>query len=99
VFRATIRLDERSDADAKLKDLREKAKQAGLHEWAIEPLVSQTEQVIEPLMRQRDHFVAGKGRVNVTRELASNDYKVKVICQFGAKTSPLARLLKAIQRR
>ena len=99
MFRATIHATEESDVEMEVSAFRAKVDQAGLAPMVAELIVKQVGDVLTQLVANGRKLAAMGSQMQVTREIADQDYLVRVEFGTGRRRSWLHRIVDAIRGR
>lgn len=96
MFRAEIKLKERTDIDLEIGFLRKKAERSRLSNAAVDSLIDDFTSVVEPLIESGRLMQSQGSSFNVTRTLKGSGYEVQLEFATGNNQSFFARLKSLI---
>lgn len=92
MLNATIRVDESTDVEKTLKDVKARCSRAGISEMSEAALMSQIMTVLQPLVEQGRVLAAQGSKMKVVRDFSGPDYRVILDLDIGGKKSAFRRL-------
>jgi hypothetical protein len=100
VFTATIHATEDTHVDDAITGLRTDCERAGLAPAMTELVTTQTKNVLEPLVEKGKELASLGSRMQVTRDISGDAYRVRLVFEAGGiRRSLFSRILDAIRSR
>lgn len=96
MFRAKIKLNERTDIDVEIGFLRKKAERSRVSNAAVDSLIDDFTSVVAPLIESGRMMKSQGSSFNVTRSIKGSGYEVKLEFATGNNQSFFARLKSLI---
>lgn len=97
MLKSTIRADEKTNVESAISELRSKCVGSSLEPSVIDLLLSQSREILGPLVERGTQLAAMGSQMHVTREIVGSGYAITLIFRIGDNRSFFGKLFDSLR--